>query len=386
MEYALTVIVAFSFGNSLSAKNVIIFGCDMSFSSHANNRASNIYVLGKDFIQGINGTPIYAKKLCKTDFTQQDKKFVLPLHYNGDDSYLFINGVQQLRFKTKYSEIKRVLLCLGNISTNFSTTNAQKTGLFGNVYVFAVYYVPISGVKTIYDVHRYLMIKKCYCIKMFGLIKKVLIGDIDIGVNVSYICSLKIQKCKVREVIENNEYMTFPYNIKVNKCNGNCNNISNPYCRVCIRDIVKNVTVKIFDLMALTNKTRQIIFHESCKCVCRLDPIVCNNKQKWNEDKCRCECLVNKKCDDDFVWNINNFECEYRKKAATLTTEEECEVLNDDTEIASNKIILIKENHSVEDCKPFVASSILFLLVVIILTGLLIYFYLNLRSKNVSPY
>ena len=66
----------------------------MPFSSHSNNRANNIYVLGKDFIQGINSTTIYAEKLHKTDFTEQDKKFVLRLPCKGDDSYLFVNGVQ----------------------------------------------------------------------------------------------------------------------------------------------------------------------------------------------------------------------------------------------------------------------------------------------------
>ena len=84
---------SFSFGSSLSAKNVIIFGCHMSFTSHANNRANNIYVLGKDFVQGINGITIHAEKMYKTDLTEQDEKFVLSLLYNGDDSYLFVNGV-----------------------------------------------------------------------------------------------------------------------------------------------------------------------------------------------------------------------------------------------------------------------------------------------------
>ena len=83
---------------------------------------------------------------------------------------------------------------------------------------------------------------------------------------------------------------------------------------MCVLDIIKNVTVKTFDLMTLTNKTKQVIFHESCKCICRLDPVFCNNKQRWNKNKCRCECLINKKCDDDFVWNIINRECEYKKK------------------------------------------------------------------------
>ena len=73
--------------------------------------------------------------------------------------------------------------------------------------------------------------------------------------------------------------------------------------------------------MILTNK---VIFLEGCKCICRLDPTVCSKKQRFNEDKCRCECLVNKKCDNGFVWNIINCECEY-KKAAKLIVEKECE-------------------------------------------------------------
>ena len=84
---------------------------------------------------------------------------------------------------------------------------------------------------------------------------------------------------------------------------------------MCIPDIVKNVTVKVFDLMTLTKTTKQITFHESCKCVCRLNPIACNNKKKWNRNKCRCDCLVDKNCKNKF-WNLNNCECEFRKKAA----------------------------------------------------------------------
>ena len=49
--------------------------------------------------------------------------------------------------------------------------------------------------------------------------------------------------------------------------------------KVCVPDIIKNVTVKMFDFMTLTNKTKQVIFHESCKCICRLDPIVCNKNK-----------------------------------------------------------------------------------------------------------
>ena len=66
--------------------------------------------------------------------------------------------------------------------------------------------------------------------------------------------SLKDQECKVRKVVINNEYMTYPFSIEVNRCNGNCNNITNPYARVCIPNIIKNITLKIFDLISLKNK------------------------------------------------------------------------------------------------------------------------------------
>ena len=140
---------------------------------------------------------------------------------------------------------------------------------------------------------------------MLGLIKKVLILILMSTVNSLKCTSLKNQECKVREVIVKNDYMIYPYSIKVNKCNGNCNDVSNPYSRVCIPNIISNVTLKVFDLMTLTNKTKQIKWHESCKCVCRLNSIVCNNKQKWNKNKCRCGYLINKKCGNKF-WNSKN--------------------------------------------------------------------------------
>ena len=76
------------------ARNVIIFGADMSFSKHANNKANNIYVMGKDYVQKINDSTIYAEKMYYRNFADPGKNFALSLHYNGDDSYLFVNGSQ----------------------------------------------------------------------------------------------------------------------------------------------------------------------------------------------------------------------------------------------------------------------------------------------------
>ena len=134
---------SFSFGNRIDAENVIIFGVNTSNSSHSTNKTQNIYVLGKDFAQGINNTTIYAEK---TNFTGQSKKFVLSLHCNGNNSCLFVNGIKKLKFKSSVNYLDRNLLCVGNISSYWSLTNGTKTGLYGNVYEFAIDYAGINGV------------------------------------------------------------------------------------------------------------------------------------------------------------------------------------------------------------------------------------------------
>ena len=148
-----------NFYRTTNAKNVIIFGADMSSSILATNRANNIYVMGKDFIQGINDTTIYAEKLFHNNFTEFGVKFVLSTHYNGDNSYLFANGRQELKFKATDDQIINEKLCLGNLSSERTTDESEKTGLYGNIYDFVVDYKAINGVKPIYDMHRYLMTK-----------------------------------------------------------------------------------------------------------------------------------------------------------------------------------------------------------------------------------
>ena len=229
--------------------------------------------------------------------------------------------------------------------------------------------------------------KKTISNKLFGFIKKVLaITCLVSSVNSLECISMKNQECEVREVIINNECMIYPFSIKVNTSHGSCNNISNPYSRVCVPNIFKNITVKVFDLMSQKNKTKQIKWHENCKCDCRLNPIIWNNKQKWNKDKCRCECLINKNCDNKFAWNPKNCKCEYKKKRALSV--EECEDIIDNKAITIkkyNKTVSIKENTSlVSSWKLFVASSIFFLLVSIVTVGAFIYFYVSLQPKRKS--
>ena len=117
--------------------------------------------------------------------------------------------------------------------------------------------------------------------------------------------------------VNNSEPVFYPYSIKVNKCSGSCSIINDPNAKLCVPGLIKNINVKVFNLMSRINETRQIIWHETCKCVCRLNSAVCNSRQIWNEDKWRCECkgdLVNKMvCDKGDIWNPSNCACECDK-------------------------------------------------------------------------
>ena len=147
---------------------------------------------------------------------------------------------------------------------------------------------------------------------------------------------------------------------------------------MCVPDFVKSTNLKVFNLVSWSNQTKQIKWHETCKCECRLNSIICNNKQKWNKYKYRSACLINKKYGNKF-WNPNSCKYEYRKKAAQLLTEECDETIDNKTVSVEkhnktlpvkeyNKTVSIKENTSLSPCKPFFASSILFLLVSVVIT------------------
>ena len=104
-----------------NGRNVLIFGVLKSSLIHSNNKTNNIYVMGKEFVQGIDDTTLYVDKIYSQNFTQPSKKFVLSLHYNGDDSYLFANGKQELRFKAETESLVKEKSCVGNLSDKWTT-------------------------------------------------------------------------------------------------------------------------------------------------------------------------------------------------------------------------------------------------------------------------
>ena len=114
-------------------------------------------VLGREPTQGLEST-LTAEKMYSINFTVTKKKFCLSLHYNGANSYLFINGAEIFKFKAKDSAIVASPLCLGNISKDWSTDNLKKTGFTGYVYDFSADYNSVT-LDDIKDIHNYSMKK-----------------------------------------------------------------------------------------------------------------------------------------------------------------------------------------------------------------------------------
>ena len=112
---------------------------------------------------------------------------------------------------------------------------------------------------------------------MFNLTKKVSILIMS-TISVSEFCLLlKSQEYKVRKVIIDNDYMTFPYKIKVDKRIRSCNSENIPYYKICLPDSVKNISVKFLDLISQGLEFKNLSFHKTCKCGCLLAEKVCNN-------------------------------------------------------------------------------------------------------------
>ena len=204
--------------------------------------------------------------------------------------------------------------------------------------------------------------------------------------------SMNNQECKVRPEIKNfnsNLLLFNPYSVKISKCSGSYNNINDPYPKLYVPYVCKNMNVKLFNLITRISKTRYIKRHETCQWKCRLEASVCNNKQRWNKDKSRCELkeLIDKWiCDKGFYWNPSNCECECykscnieeyldyksckcRKRLADKLVEE-CSENIDERELHQSKIIYNSFLNDYEKiCSSCTVYTVLFVVFFIISIG-----------------
>ena len=130
----------------------------MSPSVHVDNKKKDILIIGKGPTQGLGENSLTAEKMYSINFMVKRKRFCLSLHYNGSNSYLFVDGTEIIKFIAKDSDIVATPLCLGNISKDWSVDNMKRTGFNGCVYDFSVDYDAIE-VDNNLDIHKYLMKK-----------------------------------------------------------------------------------------------------------------------------------------------------------------------------------------------------------------------------------
>ena len=89
--------------------------------------------MGTGLTQGIHDTTLYAEKNYYRNFTDLGKKIMLSLHYNGHDSYLFVSGRHELKFKCKTDQLVKEKLCIGNLSDQWTTSESEKNwGIWKN--------------------------------------------------------------------------------------------------------------------------------------------------------------------------------------------------------------------------------------------------------------
>ena len=238
--------------------------------------------------------------------------------------FFFVNGRQELKFKAKTDQLVKEKLCIGNSSDQWTASESEKTGLYGNIYDFLVDYQAFVGVGPIYDMHRYLMTKhniKPYIYDTY-YIKMWLIGLTISLFNIMKTKALECvsvvnQKCmprrKILDVKEGvGEALFYPYNVLVNKCSGSCNTFDNPMAKLCVSNVIKRVNMQVYNFLMRLNETRNVLWHESCKSVCKLNSSVCNNKQIRNDDTCRFDCnedfagIIN--CTKGYMWNPSTCE------------------------------------------------------------------------------
>ena len=120
-------------------------------------------------------------------------------------------------------------------------------------------------------------IKKCFFTAM------ALFSYTVLNVNSLECLSMNNQECKIRTGIinlNNNVRIFYTYSIKINRCKGSCNTINDPYAKICVPDQIKDKNLKVFNLISRTNEKKHIKWHKTCKCKCRLDASICNNKQR----------------------------------------------------------------------------------------------------------
>ena len=210
------------------------------------------------------------------------------------------------------------------------------------------------------------------------------------------------QKCmprpKILDVNEGvGEALFYPYNVLVNKCSGSCDTINNPMAKLCVPNVIKRVNMQVYNFLMRLNETRNVLWHESCKCVCRLNSSVCNNKQIWNGDTCRFDCnedfasIIN--CTKGYTWNPSTCgcQCDMWCKSGQYLDHKNCicknkligRVIEEYTSVINETMKNNNKDNITNNNNTYLILFIVFLIgFIVFLMGFIYYYYRNNANKR----
>ena len=227
-------------------------------------------------------------------------------------------------------------------------------------------------------------------ISLFGIIKTKALECVSV-VN---------QKCMPRpKILDVNkgvgEALFYLYNVLVNKCSGSCNTFNNPMTKLCVPNVIKRVNMQVYNFLMMLNETRNVLWPESCKCVYKLNSSVCNNKQIWNGDTCRCDCnedfagIIN--CTKGYTFNPSTCECHCDMwcKPGQYLDHKNCvcknkligRIIEECTSVINETMINNKDN--ITNNNTYLILFIVFLIgFIVFLIGFIYYYYGNNANKR----
>ena len=209
------------------------------------------------------------------------------------------------------------------------------------------------------------------------------------------------QKCmprpKILDVNEGaGEALFYLYNVQVNKCSGSCNTLDNPLEKLCVLNVIKGLHMKVYNFLTMLNETRNVLRHESCKCICKLNSSVCNNKQIWNSNTCRCDCnedfagMIN--CAKGYTWNPSTCECQcdMRCKPGQYLDHKNCvcknkligRLISECTSIINETMINNNKDNITNNNTHLVLFIVFLIGFIVFLIGFNSYYYRNNANKR----
>ena len=228
----------------------------------------------------------HQKKIFSINFSKPNTKSCLSLHYNGVNSYLFVNGRKFFKFQSDNKNFNfPIHFCIRSIYNGFSALDSRGVSLNGNVYELLVDYNSINK-SSILNIKKYLMIKKVY--KLFGINKKmfVLLSSIVNAVSNTKYVSLSNQKCEIQSTLINlhpyeysQEFHYYSFSVKLDRYVGSWNTLMDLSNKICIPNKIEDLNLTVFNMITGINESKTLTKHISYECKCRFDGIKNNSNQ-----------------------------------------------------------------------------------------------------------